>query len=684
VGIGRFDKENIQHSAATATPYQTYTTAYTLSNQVFTVTDPTSNVTTNTYDTLDRLLTTTDAQSRVTTFAYDARSKLYTVKDATNTISETRTYTNNGHLYQLKDARSETTTYSYDGFDRPDKTTYADASYEENVSYDKNGNLLTSRTRSGNTIVNTFDVLNRLATKTPTGEALVTCAYDLHGRLLSATTPVVSGNPATGAFSIAYDTAGRVKSETTPDSKVTQYGLDSNGNLTKLTYPDGYYVTRVFDQLNRLTNIKLNGATASAIGITYDELSRRNVLTYGNGATSTYTFALNEDMTGLAAAFVGSSVTFGYGFNKVHQETSRSVSDGSYMWHPSATATTTYAAANNVNEYPTVGGTAYTYDANANLKTDGTWTYTYDTENHLLSASKTGTSASYVYDPLHRQIQKTVGTTKSRYVYAGWQRIADYDGTAGTLQNRYIYGTGFDEPLVQVSSSGTLTYLHADRQGSIIATTNSSGAVVNELKYGPYGESAALVGTTFGFTGQRYDAETGLYHYKRRQYSSTLGRFLSIDPLLYRDSLNLYAYVVNDPVNKSDALGLGLVDVVLGDPELQQLIEQAAQALLAGLLGASAGAAIGIYFPPNVPAPIVTDNQCPMGRSKRDDEKAKQRYRDRQDQGLKKGDPLEKKDDRSTTHQNKDRSGLDLGGADNIEYDKDGHIIAINGKPVYN
>jgi RHS repeat-associated protein len=313
------------------------------------------------------------------------------------------------------------------------------------------------------------------------------------------------------------------------------------------------------------------------------------------------------------------------------------------------------------------------------------WTYTYDTENHLLSASKTGTSASYVYDPLHRQIQKTVGTTKSRYVYAGWQRIADYDGTAGTLQNRYVYGTSLDEPLIEVSSSGTLTYFHADRQGSIIATTNSAGAVVNEYKYGPYGESAALVGTTFGFTGQRYDSETGLYHYKRRQYSSTLGRFLSIDPLLYKDSLNLYAYVVNDPVNKSDALGLGLVDIVLGDPELQQLIEQAAQALLAGLLGASAGAAIGIYFPPNVPAPIVTDNQCPMGRSKRDNEKAKLRYQDRKDQGLKKGDPLDKKGDRSPTHTSKDDSGLDLGGADNIVRDPtDGHIISINGVPVDN
>ena len=137
-------------------------------------------------------------------------------------------------------------------------------------------------------------------------------------------------------------------------------------------------MTRVYDQLNRLTTIKLNGATTSAIGITYDELSRRAILTYGNGATSTYGFQLNDDLTTLAEAFIGSSVTLTYGFNNVHQETSRAVTDGTYLWHPGAGGTTTYAAANSVNEYPTVGGVSYQYDGNGNLKSDGTWTYVYD------------------------------------------------------------------------------------------------------------------------------------------------------------------------------------------------------------------------------------------------------------------------------------------------------------------
>src|SRR5208283_4034524 len=98
-----------------------------------------------------------------------------------------------------------------------------------------------------------------------------------------------------------------------------------------------------------------------------------------------------------------------------------------------------------------------------------------------------------------------------------------------------------DEALIQVTSTGVKTYYHADPQGSIIAVTNSSGAVANKNKYSPFGESTVLSGTSHGFTGQRYDAETGLYNFKARYYSPTLGRFLQPDPLGHSVGLNLYS-----------------------------------------------------------------------------------------------------------------------------------------------
>ncbi|MCA9805507.1 MAG: hypothetical protein KC777_26235, partial [Cyanobacteria bacterium HKST-UBA02] len=214
-----------------------------------------------------------------------------------------------------------------------------------------------------------------------------------------------------------------------------------------------------------------------------------------------------------------------------------------------------YGTANNRNQYPTVGGVSQTYDSNGCLTSDGTWTFGYDVQSHLISASKTGVSASYLYDPIHRQGQKTVGSTKTRYIYNGEQRIADYDGTSGSLLDRYVFGVGLDEPLIKVSSGGTITYFHHDRVGSIVAISDNSGAVTNTYAYSPWGESASLSGTSFGFTGQRYDAETELYFFKSRHYSPAIGRFLQPDPIGYVGGLNLYAYVNNDPLGFVDPMG---------------------------------------------------------------------------------------------------------------------------------
>ncbi len=221
----------------------------------------------------------------------------------------------------------------------------------------------------------------------------------------------------------------------------------------------------------------------------------------------------------------------------------------------------------------------HSYDAAGNLLYDGTHYYFYDAENHLIQvdgalgfcSTGTGTAATacYVYDAEGRRVHRTGvvtdtcdGTGKRDYVYdlAGhWLLEVNANGTACQSE---IYAGG--RHLVTYAG-GTPLFIHSDWLGTVRRRNSATYPTYNfeSCTSLPFGDGLSCSGgdqSTLHFTGKERDAESGLDNFGARYNSSSMGRFMSPDPLGGHQedpqTMNRYTYVRNNPLNLTDPTGL--------------------------------------------------------------------------------------------------------------------------------
>lgn len=464
-------------------------------------------------------------------------------------------------------------THTYDVMDRLQSRTDP-LGRTESYIYDLAGNLLRSTDRKGQVTTFTYDALNRISRVDYADGSFTTFGYDAVSRLTRVT------DSTSGPIDFFYNNLDRLILEVTPQGAVA-YEYDVIGRRTKMTVAGQVPVTYAYDAASRLTQITQGNQT---VVIGYDAAGRRIALVYPNGTVTTYAYDNASRLTAIVHALGTSQVeNLSYSYDAAGNRVTATRGNGPAVSLPPPTQAA-YDASNQQTKFNS-GTPNLTYDANGNLssKTDtsGTATYTWDARNRLIAVTSPGTSAAFTYDALNRRISKSINGETTQYLYDRHDVVQEIRDSA--VSATYLRSLNVDEPFARYGTGTTASaeYYHADGLGSVLVLTSAAGAVQTTYTYDPFGNTSVTGGSSanpFQFTGRENDG-TGLYYYRARYYIPALHRFLTEDPLnlsrlrrlfdkypeaqffyhLYLSDpqrQNAYAYVGNAPMTYVDPFGL--------------------------------------------------------------------------------------------------------------------------------
>lgn len=533
------------------------------------------------------LLSMTDAMNRSTAFDYDGAGRLssLTLPDGgavqmtydtggnmTGIIPPGRpvhqfvyTQTNRLAQYVPPSAGSEpaATTYGYnqDGqltqVQRPDGQVLA-------FDYDPAGRL-SSVTQPRGVLTYTYDANtgNVSSITAPGGETLA-FVYDGFLRTQSAWSGVVNGT-----VEVTYDSNFRIVSRTINGADPVSFTHDNDGLMTGA----GSLILSRNGSNGFLNGTTLGGVTESIVYSAFGE--RTGCVTMHNGSP-VLDIQYTRDKLGRIVekreTIGGVTSVYGYTYDAAGRLTGV-LRDGtpeeSYTYDGNGNRLTangfssTYDSQDRLSQ---AGTTTYTYTANGELvtKVEGgqSTTFSYDLMGNLTNVSfPDGTGIEYVIDGYNRRIgKKRNGILAQGFLYKDRLNVAaELDGE-GSVVSRFVYASKRNVPDYMVRQGVTYRIV-SDHLGSVRLVVNAEdGSVAQRMDYDAFGR--VLLDTSpgfqpFGFAGGLYDPDTGLTRFGARDYDADAGRWTSKDPIGFMGGdTNLYAYVLNDPVNFVDLPGL--------------------------------------------------------------------------------------------------------------------------------